>query len=314
MTNGSLENETSDHLIVKWEPKSGFIVAGCILAAYLSVLCHQTIIDYFKSKPIGNQTSVDTLNVALFRNLQLQSLMNIVVTVLMHCTEGTGVTIAAIVAWPADNLSDLFILILAAISILHQVIILFPHMIEKDLNLAFKLLGVVLVSFCVIPDIFSYKIGHMPTLYYELRKVPNYKFDSFNLNRFLKIVLMFFAIPIISILRLRIYYLYRGQGESDSKVISDKSLVVLLVIMFCTAVAVQAGIAERTFSRDVVAYSILNVWPIFMMVFCQPLRKFVLRKYTMEQRLDRCKKHAIAQVLQILNCYKRNNVVDVENN
>ena len=308
MSNHSILNETSENrlLVFIWEPKSGFIIIGCLLAVWLSIKSYQVIIDYIHAKPI--ETSVDTLNVALFRNIQLQSLVNLTLTILLHCAQETGEGLAIIVAWIGHNLSDCLILLLVASTILHQVLIMYPHLIAKDLTLAFQLVGSLAVILIIALDIVLFKMEHLPTLYYELRKVPDYQLKPFNLVILLRFVLLCLALPTMFILRLRIYIFHRGRDQTDSKVVSDKSLILILLLIFCTGLGARLGLVNRLAGREVAAYAILNVWPICIMMFSQKLRRYVIRRYDIEQRLR--KKMFIVKVIE--RCLWKNRAVGVE--
>ena len=314
MSNHSILNETlaNQPLVFKWEARSGLIVTGCLLMVCLSIKTYQVIIDYIDLKPVG--TSVDTLNIALFRNLQLQAALNMPLTILLYCTEGTGEGLAMTVAWALTNLSDLFILMLVAVTILHQVLILYPHLIEKDFTQIFQLVGCISVTLFIILDICLWKMGHLPVLYYELRKVPGYELDQSNLTVILRFVLMSLSLPTMFILRLKVYLAHRGRNQQDSKVISDKSLIIILLIMVCIGVAVRVKLVDRLIGKEIAAYSILNVWPICLMIFSSKLREFVLRKYELEQQLKDIQNNTFLLALLKIPCLcqKNNNSVDVE--
>ena len=251
-----------------------------LILGLVSIKSFQLIVNYIQSKPPGQKSAVDTLNLILIRNMQLMVVFATFYRWTMDCTLNSGQVLATILTWPTFNVHDSMVLILLASSVFHQLLILYPHLIEKDFNVWFKVLGVVLVSYAVATDIIMFWHGIYPPNYYEMRRLPE-KFEGLIFRR----TTLAICLVVTTLLRLNIGLRNIGIGDrqSDSKVIGEKCLLFVIATISGTSFGLLTfGQLYRPIIIQISGAIVLNGWPLVMISSNEKVRSFVKRKYQTE--------------------------------
>ena len=280
MNNSSLLDSTNvTDFQLRYEFASCLHFGKNLINGLFSIKCFQLIVNYVQSKPPGQKSSIDTLTVILVRNLQLLAIFAILFNCTRDCTLDSGELLAQILMWPVFNLPDSLITLLFVNSVFHQLLILRPHLIEKDFSSWFKVLGVIIITYMVSIDVYYLYVNQIqPPSYYALRRLP-IKAEGLLFRRTI------LSICLISTTLLRINIALRNlvDRQPDSKVISEKCLMFLLLMISATSFILWIiGQQYRHAIFRVNEIIIFNIWPILIIFSNQKMRSFVIRKYQNE--------------------------------
>ena len=312
----SNETELQDgSMVIKKEAMSILLVLVDHFLAFMSLASLQTIVDYIKTKPLGQQTSVDSLNIAFLRLLQVINIIFLIFIVILDCTKDSGDILAKIMMWPFFNSMDFFFVFLNYITIIHQIIIVFPHLIEYDFTKLFKVLVILTIACVVAIDVFCHLKGMFPPTYYTIRQLPVENTRSPII--IIREVTIFSSVFVQFLVRAWFCCLNIQDGEAGSKVIGDKSMIAVILLIASSVVAVRVYGWHGKPMR-VAATIVLNIWPHFIAMTNKQLKTFTLRRITSWKTTQAAIKaynrtlEGVNQVLLLMLRPRRLNVVDVE--
>ena len=265
-----------------------------LLYGFVSLKSIQLIVDYIQSKPPGQKTSMDTLTIILLKNLQLIGALVIVYGVLRDCTLDSGELLASILMWPMFNTPDTFIILMFAIAGLNQLLILKPHLIEKDFNNWFKVLAVVIITYAILIDAIMYVNGIYPPIYYGMRHQPK-TLDTL----IIRDTTVGICFVLTFLIRLKIFLQKVVDSQPDSKVIGDQNILAMLFLI--TIINLAFGLygpeqrlllclANNNYNiqpqfkviLEVDGVLLLCCWPITIIISNHNLTAFAKRKYRNE--------------------------------
>ena len=280
MTNLSLHepnSTTNSGIEVDIDLESSLHFAKDVVLGVLSFKFIQLILDYIKSKPPGQKSPVDTVTTILLLNLHVVNVMWTLHLVIIDCTSDSGETLAMVVSWPLFDSADSLMILLFFATAFHQLLIFYPNLIEKDFTFCFKVLGAFLFTYFIANDIFLLLNQTYPPAYYAMRGLP-FRAESIAIRNIV------FGVSASGSFLLRLNFCIRrntqDRHQSDSKIVSDKSFLVVAIMISATVLYVWLtnGQNRDTVTR-IMAIMLLLVWPVAILLCNEQIKEFSARRH-----------------------------------
>ena len=247
------------------------------LIGLVSFQCIQLLLDYIESKPPGQKSFVDTLTKTFLINLNSINILWTLQILVMDLTLDSGKVLAMIFMWPFFNEVDCMMIVSFLCTVFFQVLASYPNLIEKDFTTWLKVFGACLLTYFVAMDTVMHLHGIYPPPYYLMRRLPFQPQSAIVRG----ITFGIFGSGSI-ILRLK-FCIQRNNGEtnqSDSKIVSDKSFLFIIMLLVCTVfyMWLTNGQAKELILRTGASITLL-AWPIAMILGNTQVREFSARKH-----------------------------------